>query len=726
MRASLGVITEQLQNYGGSEIYLLECMRRWQHEIDVVVYTTQFNPELFAEYGIDGDRVRVHMLKQIESEKVRFSLLDELVIGPRLWERQIGQHDLYFHYLFPTQFVRKSPSVWFAAEPLRMLYDLRHLKNIDSSMTTFHVYPRMEYDTASKSDLNVMLQVLEELDQSSSFETLVTNSRMMDGYLETIYGKRADLIAYPGINLPETFDGPVDNRTALYVGRFWSHKRIDLILESLALVEDGKLIIVGGGAEKAQLTQMVESLGLKERVTFLSNLDNEQLDRVFRSVTCGIYTPVREPFGIMPLEAASHGLPVIITPDGGYTEVLDSSCGHIVDPEPARVAEALESLFSNHAMAREMGAAGRKKVEQYTWDHTAKGLLNLFKRKLADRRITRSSRGCRPLLGAHYYPWYEAGETVRHWNENTDYATVDDLPEQGIYSSDDCDVIARHLELVDEAGLDYLVINLQVSGSGLDPRELRAVDTLFEMTADRSPDLSLCFMVTCDKADSQSIDASLTWLDEHYLDHPSYLRLDSKPVLWFFVTESFIGHFFYNYASFSESTRDYHRVAAAGFCFSKCLPNHYGEFFDGWSLYSPLQIAATDECEALWDSSYREFTEVKAGRGLGVFTICPGFDDTGLTHSHRPNSDHRTIARNETDTYARMQEACIGLHDRADLVVITSFNEFHENTHIEPSEAFGRQYIGATQCFSEKLKSTGSWDPRETSGVSSEPIKSVV
>ena len=193
-----------------------------------------------VEYGIDGDRVRVLMLKQIESEKVRFSLLDELVIGPRLWERQIGQHDLYFHYLFPTQFVRKSPSIWFAAEPLRMLYDLRHLKNIDSSMTTFHVYPRMEYDTASKSDLNVMLQVLEELDLSSSFETLVTNSRMMDGYLETIYGKRADLIAYPGINLPETFDGEVPasirDRSGQWVISFQRIQSIPLVLQCVPVL----------------------------------------------------------------------------------------------------------------------------------------------------------------------------------------------------------------------------------------------------------------------------------------------------------------------------------------------------------------------------------------------------------------------------------------------------------------------------------------------------------
>ena len=283
-----------------------------------------------------------------------------------------------------------------------------------------------------------------------------------------------------------------------------------------------------------------------------------------------------------------------------------------------------------------------------------------------------------------------------------------------------------HLDLAEEAGLDYLVINLQVSGTGLDPHELRAVETFFEMVAERSPDLSLCFMVTCEKANSQSIDSSLDWLEENYLHHPNYLHLELRPVLWFFITESFIGHFFYNFNSFSESTRNYQCIAASGFCFSKCLPNHYSEFFDGWSLYSPLQIADPEECESLWDSSYHEFSEIKAGEGLGVFTVCPGFDDSGLTQPQRLNTEHRHIARDETNTYARMQKACMNLRDQADMVVVTSFNEFHENTHIEPSEKFGHQYIEATRSFSDKLKSVGGWDPREASILRSEQIKCVV
>ena len=139
MLRSLGIIAQQLENYGGSEIYILECMRRWQEELDIVVYTTRFSQELFSEFGIDENRVAVTLLERLENEKSRFGLLEDLVISPRLWERQIGQHDLYFQYLFPAQLVRKRPSIWFAAEPLRMLYDLRHLESVTRSMTTFHI-----------------------------------------------------------------------------------------------------------------------------------------------------------------------------------------------------------------------------------------------------------------------------------------------------------------------------------------------------------------------------------------------------------------------------------------------------------------------------------------------------------------------------------------------------------------------------------------------------------
>jgi glycosyltransferase involved in cell wall biosynthesis len=712
MPTTLGIITERLEHYGGSEIYILECMRRWQTELDIVLYTTRCNPKLLSEFGIDDDRVEVRILEGVVEERKRFGLLDDLVLSPRIWERQIGEHDLYFQYLQPAQRVRKSPSIWFAAEPLRALYDLRHLENTQGAEQAIHVYPRMEYYTALRADLNVMLNIVEESDRHSRVETLVTNSRIMDGYLEAIYGRRADLVAYPGINLPEAPSGPKANRTALFVGRLWRHKRVDLVIDAMARLSEGNLLIVGDGGERKRLEQQVQSKGLEERVRFLGILDNQALDRVFRSVTCGVYTPFREPFGIMPIEAASHGLPTVVTPDGGYTEVLDASCAHIVPADSACIAKALDSLFSDHESARRMGAAARKKAEQVTWDHTAETLMELFRRTLRDRHRARILRKGRPLLGAHYYPWYGAGEARRHWNENEEYATVSDPPSSGIYSSNEPATVARHLALAEEAGLDYLVVNLQISASGLDPFEMEAVDLLFE-TADRAhPGFSLCLMLTCDGADSASIEAAIAQLEAQYFHHPRYLRLQSKPVVWFFISESFIGHFFYRFSELRESTRAYHCIAAAGFCFSKYLPDHYARFFDGWSLYSPLQISKPKDWEDRWRASSRDFAEVKSGDDLRVFTVCPGFDDTDLTHQARVHSKLRSISRRGTATYERMQKACMALKDPPELVVVTSFNEFHENTHIEPSEQFGRAALEATRRFSDALRARVGRDRR--------------
>jgi len=714
MPPSLGIITERLEHYGGSEIYILECMRRWQAELDITLYTTRYDPKLLVEFGIDENRVEVRTLEGVAEERERFALLDELVLSPRLWERQIGEHDLYFQYLLPAQRVRKSPSIWFAAEPLRALFDLRHLENTPGAEATFHVYPRLEYGNALKSDLNVMLNVVEEFDRHSRIETLVTNSRMMDGYLEAIYGRGADHVAYPGINLPEAPSGPKDNRTALFVGRLWHHKRVDLVIDAIARLPEGNLLIVGDGGERAKLEQQVQSKGLEERVRFLGILDNQALDRVYRSVTCGVYTPFREPFGIMPMEAASHGLPVVVTPDGGYTEVLDASCAHIVPADPARITEALDSLFSDHETARQMGVAARKKAELVTWDQTARTLMGIFRRTLERQRKASNPRDVRPLLGAHYYVWYGAGEARRHWNENAEYATVSDPPSSGIYSSNDPATVERHLTLAEEAGLDYLVINLQITASGLRPFEMDAVDQLFETAGSAHPGLALCFMLTCDGADSATIEGAFAQLEARYFHHPSYMRLRSKPVVWFFISESFIGHFFYRFSNLLESTRDYHCIAASGFCFSKYLPAHYGKFFDGWSLYSPLQISEPEEWEDRWGTSYREFAEATSSDASRVFTVCPGFDDTGLTQQARVHSVFRDIPRRGNAIYERMQAACLALKDPPDLVVVTSFNEFHENTHIEPSAQMGRAAIEATRSFSDSLRARSGRAPHET------------
>jgi hypothetical protein len=108
----LGIVTPQLSQYGGAEIYLLECVKRWQEELQITIYTPAYRRVLLKEFGI-GAQVQV---VRFPAGKRRQELLYNTLVLPRLWEQSLGRHDVYFLYLLPTQFITRRPSVWFAAE----------------------------------------------------------------------------------------------------------------------------------------------------------------------------------------------------------------------------------------------------------------------------------------------------------------------------------------------------------------------------------------------------------------------------------------------------------------------------------------------------------------------------------------------------------------------------------------------------------------------------------
>ena len=134
--------------------------------------------------------------------------------------------------------IRRSPSVWFAAEPFRPLYDLRHHANLANKQVLMHFYPKPDYERIRCSDLDVQLHVLENLDVKPEFDRLATNSVATARYLESVYGRRADRIAYPGINPRGETPPPSSFETVLHIGRMWRHKRIDLAKETAKATEE--------------------------------------------------------------------------------------------------------------------------------------------------------------------------------------------------------------------------------------------------------------------------------------------------------------------------------------------------------------------------------------------------------------------------------------------------------------------------------------------------------
>ena len=83
-------------------------------------------------------------------------------------------------------------------------------------------------------------------------------------------------------------------------------------------------------------------------------------------------------------------------------------------------------------------------------------------------------------------------------------------------------------------------------------------------------------------------------------------------------------------------------------------------------------------------------------------TVSPGFDDSRLIDPNRQNGT-QTITRENGATYARCWEFAL-TQKQPSFLIISSFNEFHENSHIEPTVEQARDYLDATERFASEAR----------------------
>jgi hypothetical protein len=245
------------------------------------------------------------------------------------------------------------------------------------------------------------------------------------------------------------------------------------------------------------------------------------------------------------------------------------------------------------------------------------------------------------------------------------------------------------------------VVNWQVTFQGVNATELEATRKLFA-AAEKSPrPTKLAILLAINTEDAKVVEEVLNTVRTEFMPSSAYQRVRGRPLLWYYLSGPFLGFLFYHRDLLSRLTQGFHAIATGQIVFNQFVPRPLREFFAGWCIYSPLQVGRRTVREAIWTSGYRCFAE--DGGPVRVFTICPGYDDTRLASPQRSQSRYRITSRLGTRTFEHMQQVALNLDPSPDLVVITSFNEFHENTQIEPSRAFGDKFLRSTRSFKEAL-----------------------
>ncbi|GAA4865055.1 glycosyltransferase [Actinomycetospora straminea] len=143
---------------------------------------------------------------------------------------------------------------------------------------------------------------------------------------------------------------------------------------------DARLLLVGDGPERANLEALIDELDLTGHVLLLGHQDDpRRLHRVFDVFTLSSRTVEACPNSL--LEAMSAGKPAVCTAVGGVPEmIVNGVTGRVVPAEdPAALAAGFLELLADPEAAREMGAAGRRRVnEVFTLDRSVAEAQNAF------------------------------------------------------------------------------------------------------------------------------------------------------------------------------------------------------------------------------------------------------------------------------------------------------------------------------------------------------------
>ncbi len=178
------------------------------------------------------------------------------------------------------------------------------------------------------------------------------------------------------------------------------YKGVDTLLRAWQRVHQrlrlAELVVVGDGSDRKRLEDLTRSLGLVETVRFAGRVSDEELAELYGSAVAFALParvsmgsrPMGEGFGIVLVEAAAAGLPVIAGDVGPVPEVVvDGETGILVDPEEGTaVADAIIRLLEDPEACQRMGDAGRERVaKHYSYEAFRAGVAGLLD-SLARRR----------------------------------------------------------------------------------------------------------------------------------------------------------------------------------------------------------------------------------------------------------------------------------------------------------------------------------------------------
>ncbi len=176
------------------------------------------------------------------------------------------------------------------------------------------------------------------------------------------------------------------------VGRMQPLKGQDLAVRMLQHLPGAVLVLAGDatpGEERflESLHDIARDIGVEGRVRHIGSLDREALARLLDAADVVVVPSRTESFGLVPLEAAATGTPVVASRVGGLLEsVVDGETGILVDGrDPLDWADAVGSVLEDDDLQVALGLAGRRLASRRDWQDVAHELETVYRATIRAR-----------------------------------------------------------------------------------------------------------------------------------------------------------------------------------------------------------------------------------------------------------------------------------------------------------------------------------------------------
>jgi glycosyltransferase involved in cell wall biosynthesis len=177
-------------------------------------------------------------------------------------------------------------------------------------------------------------------------------------------------IINPGADVEGNQEGEFE-KYFLYPSRFRRYKRQDLAIKAFkeADLEDFKLVLAGSNQEPEFVEELGDMIDGEDNIEIKTDLPGDEWRELYRNCYSVIFLAEKEDWGIIPIEAGSHGKPTIAVNEGGPKEsVLEDETGLLVNPNIAEISDAIKKLAEDEEKNRKMGARAREESKKYSWE----------------------------------------------------------------------------------------------------------------------------------------------------------------------------------------------------------------------------------------------------------------------------------------------------------------------------------------------------------------------